>query len=212
MPNKSSRRWLKEHFSDPYVKQAQKSGYRSRAAYKLLEINARDRLFKPGMTIIDLGAAPGGWSQVVAELVKPNGKVIASDMLPMEDIAGVVFIQADFSTSEGLTTLLAKLSSIEAKSANSVDWVLSDMAPNVSGNASVDVPRSMYLAELALDFSLKVLGKEGGLLIKVFEGEGFDALLALIKGSFKTVAIRKPKASRGRSREIYILARGLKAK
>lgn len=212
MPNKSSRRWLKEHFRDPYVKQAQKSGYRSRAAYKLLEIQARDRLFKPGMTVVDLGAAPGGWSQVVAGLVQPHGKVIALDILPMEEIKGVEVIQVDFSTPEGLTTLLSKLAKVDADKEPSVDWVLSDMAPNVSGNASVDVPRSIYLAELALDFSLKVLDKEGGLLIKVFQGEGFDALFALIKGTFKTVAIRKPKASRGRSREIYILARGLKAK
>lgn len=212
MPTKSSRRWLKEHFKDPYVKQAQKSGYRSRAAYKLLEIHARDKLFKPGMMVVDLGAAPGGWSQVVTELVQPQGKVIALDLLPMAPLKGVESIQADFSEEAGLTALLTKMSAIGAKSELTVDWVLSDMAPNMSGNASIDVPRSIYLAELALDFSLKVLDKDGGLLIKVFQGEGFDALLALIKSTFNTVAIRKPKASRGRSREIYILARGLKAK
>lgn len=206
MPGKKSSniRWLKEHFTDPYVKEAQKAGYRSRAVYKLLEIHERDRLFKPGMTILDLGAAPGGWSQLVAKLIKPNGRIFALDLLPMEPIEGVEFIQGDFSDETVLQLLFTKLSGQKA------DWVISDMAPNMSGNESVDIPRSMYLAELALDFALKILSNKGGFLIKVFQGEGFDALLADIRRHFKTVAIRKPKASRGRSREVYILAKECK--
>jgi 23S rRNA (uridine2552-2'-O)-methyltransferase len=205
MPSKSSRRWLKEHFSDTYVKKAQLAGYRSRAVYKLLEMHERYHLFKPGMTIIDLGAAPGGWSQLVVKWVKPSGQVIALDLLPMEPIEGVDFIQGDFADEAVLRMLMTKLSK------GSVDWVISDMAPNMSGNESVDIPRSMYLAELALDFALQVLGKTGGFLIKVFQGEGFDVLLGEIRKNFKEVAIRKPKASRDRSREIYIIARELKA-
>lgn len=204
MPSKSSRRWLSEHFSDTYVKQAQQEGYRSRAVYKLLEMHERDRLFKPGMTVIDLGAAPGGWAQLVARLIKPKGRLIALDLLPMEPIPDVDFIQGDFSDETVLASILQQLATTKA------DWVLSDMAPNMSGNASVDVPRAMYLAELALDFALNVLNPTGGLLIKAFQGEGFEAFLGEIKRNFKKVAIRKPKASRGRSREVYILARELK--
>lgn len=200
----SSRRWLKEHFTDPYVKQAQQAGYRSRAVYKLLEIHERDRLFKPGMTVVDLGAAPGGWSQVLAQLVKPNGHVLAMDILPMEPVEGVDFIQGDFADDEVLASLLTNMGE------NKADWVVCDIAPNMSGNESVDLPRSMYLAELALDFALRVLNTKGGFLIKVFQGEGFDAFYADIKRRFKVVATRKPKASRGRSREIYILARELR--
>lgn len=200
----SSRRWLKEHFNDPYVKQAQKEGYRSRSVYKLLEMHERYRLFKPGMMIVDLGAAPGGWSQLAARFVKPNGKVIAMDLLPIESIPGVDFIQGDFSDETVLHALQEKIG--DAK----VDWVLSDIAPNMSGNESIDIPRSMYLCELALEFALQVLKADGGFLIKVFQGEGFDALLLDIRRNFKTVNIRKPKASRDRSREVYILARVLK--
>lgn len=203
MPGKSSRNWLREHFSDPYVKQAQKEGYRSRAVYKLLEIQERYHLFKPGMTIIDLGAAPGGWAQLVVKLIKPNGRMIALDLLPMEPIEGVEFIQGDFADELVMQNLLNQLSGKKA------DWVISDMAPNMSGNESVDIPRSMYLSELALDFALQSLRKGGGFLIKVFQGEGFDAFLADIKRNFKSVVIRKPKASRDRSREVYILAREL---
>jgi len=208
MANKSSssRRWLKEHFTDPYVKQAQQEGYRSRAVYKLLEIHERDRLFKPGMTVIDLGAAPGSWSQVVAKLIKPNGRLIALDILPMDAIAGVEFILGDFSDDAVLAGLLKQIYPAKA------DWVLSDISPNMSGNESVDIPRSMHLSELALDFAVKVLNPTGGFLIKVFQGEGFDAYYADIKSKFKKVATRKPKASRGRSREIYILARELRDK
>lgn len=200
----SSRRWLREHFNDPYVKQAQKEGYRSRAVYKLLEMHERYKLFKPGMSVVDLGAAPGGWSQVVAKLIKPKGQIIALDLLPIEPIPGVDFIQGDFSDEAVLATLQERLPSPK------VDWVLSDIAPNMSGNESVDMPRSMYLCELALDFALQTLKPEGGFLIKVFQGAGFDALLSDIKRSFKTVVIRKPKASRDRSREVYILAREFK--
>ena len=201
MPKKteSSRRWLQEHFSDPYVKQAQKAGYRSRAVYKLLEIQDRSRIFKSGMTIVDLGAAPGGWSQVVVGMVKP-GRVIAMDILPMEEIPGVEFMQGDFTDEAVLVQLEAMLGS------QGVDWVLSDMAPNTSGHESVDIPRSVHLAELALDFALRNLKPTGGFLTKVFQGEGFDVFLGEIKKQFKKVAVRKPKASRDRSREVYILA------
>lgn len=200
MANKSSQRWLKEHFTDSYVKKAQQSGYRSRAAFKLLEIQERDQLFKPGMIVIDLGATPGGWSQLVARLVKPNGRVIALDLLPMEPILNVDFIQKDFSTPVVIDDLTSRLAGAKA------NWVLSDMSPNISGNASVDIPQSIYLAELVVDFALKVLHKDGGVLIKVFQGDGFEQLLSDMKQHFISVFIRKPKASRGRSREVYILA------
>ncbi len=208
MASKSSGRWLKEHFSDTYVKQAQQAGYRSRAVFKLLEIQERDRLFASGMLVVDLGAAPGSWSQLVAELIKPKGQVIALDLLPMEPIAGVEFIQGDFSDEVILQQLLEKVTHYKNKNHHQkINWVISDMAPNTSGNESIDVPRSIYLAELALDFALRVLPAGGGFLIKIFQGEGFDVLLKEIKHHFKTVVIRKPKASRGRSREVYILAK-----
>ncbi len=201
----SSREWLKEHFTDPYVKAAHKAGYRSRAVFKLKEIQERDRLFKPGMTVIDLGAAPGGWSQMVVDWVKPKGRVIAIDLLDIAPIPGVEFLQGDFAEEAGVNWLMSKIGS------EKVDWVLSDMAPNMSGYESVDVPRALYLVELAVDFALPILKSQGGILVKVFQGDGFDALLKFIKSKFKTVVIRKPDASRGRSREIYLLARGLKA-
>jgi len=202
----SSRRWLKEHFTDPYVIKAQKEGYRSRAVYKLLEIDERHHLFKPGMIVIDLGAAPGGWSQVVSKRVAPHGRVIAMDILEMDPIEGVHFIQGDFLDEATMKTLLNALSGAKP------DWVISDMAPNMSGNESVDLPRSIYLSECALDFALNTLKDSGGFLIKVFQGEGFDELLLNIRRHFKTVSIRKPKASRGRSREVYIVAKDLKLK
>lgn len=201
---KSSKRWLNEHFADPYVKKAKQSGYRSRSAYKLLELQERYRLFKPGMVVIDLGAAPGGWSQVLAKLLTPNGKVIALDLLPMEKIPGVQFIQGDFTDEEVLNLVLSSLKDV------SVDWIISDMAPNISGNESIDIPKAIYLAELALDLATKVLNNKGGLLMKLFQGEGVDALIANCKRTFKSVAIRKPKASRSRSREIYLVAQELK--
>ncbi len=206
MANKSSssRRWLKEHFTDPYVKQAQQDGYRSRAVYKLLEIQQRDRLFKPGMIVVDLGAAPGGWAQLVVKLIKPKGRLIAMDLLPMDPIDDVEFIQGDFSDEIILQKLMTQIAD------QKVDWVISDMAPNMSGNESIDIPRAMYLSELALDFALKVLKQDGGLLIKVFQGEGFDAFFADLKRNFNKIVIRKPKASRDRSREVYVLARGLR--
>ncbi len=203
MPKKSSssRRWLHEHFSDPYVKEAQKEGFRSRAVYKLKEINDRDKLFKPGMTIVDLGAAPGSWSELAVKLVGKSGRVIALDILPMDPIANVEFIQGDFTEEAIEQELLQRLGPTK------VDWVISDMAPNFSGMNSVDIPRMMTLAELALAFALSVLNDQGGFLVKTFQGEGFDSYLRDIKTHFKKVVTRKPKASRGRSNEIYILAR-----
>jgi 23S rRNA (uridine2552-2'-O)-methyltransferase len=200
MRKKSSRRWLQEHFSDPYVKQAQQMGYRSRAVFKLLELQERDKLFKPGMIVVDLGAAPGGWSQVLKQWVGQKGKVIALDILPMDPLDGVDFIHGDFTEEAVLNQLLDSLQG------GTVNWVISDMAPNISGIDSVDQPRSMALAELALDFARQVLPQHGGLLVKVFQGEGFDEFLVAVRQNFKKVLIRKPKASRGRSREVYILA------
>ncbi|MDP1707576.1 MAG: 23S rRNA (uridine(2552)-2'-O)-methyltransferase RlmE [Gammaproteobacteria bacterium] len=198
---KSSGRWLKEHFTDPYVKQAQQAGYRSRAVYKLLEINARDRLLHPGMTVVDLGAAPGGWSQVVTGVIGSQGRVIALDILPMEPLPGVTFIQGDFTEQSALDSLL------EALHEEPAGLVMSDMSPNISGLRSVDQPRAIYLAELALELARKVLAPGGDLLMKVFQGEGFDALRKQLLGSFKQVHVRKPAASRPRSREVYLLAR-----
>lgn len=201
MPSKSSKRWLREHFSDPYVKQAQQAGLRSRAVYKLQELIERDKLFKPGMTIVDLGAAPGSWSELAIKCVGKNGRVIALDILPMEIIEGVEFIQGDFNDDNVLEELLIRIG--ESK----VDWVISDIAPNMSGIDNVDQSRSMAMAELALDFALRVLGNTGGFLVKAFQGEGFDVFLKEIRKHFKKVVIRKPKASRGRSREVYILGK-----
>lgn len=205
MPKKSSsRRWLREHFNDPYVKKAHHEGLRSRAVYKLQQLDERDRLFKPGMTVIDLGAAPGGWSQYVAQKVGKKGRVIALDILPMDDIPGVEFIQYDFHDEEAHEALLQRLND------QKVDWVISDIAPNMSGIESVDLPRTIALAELAFELALEIVNPEGGFLTKVFQGEGFDAFLAQIRLHFKKIVIRKPDASRGRSREIYILARGMR--
>ncbi|HSW94177.1 MAG TPA: 23S rRNA (uridine(2552)-2'-O)-methyltransferase RlmE [Gammaproteobacteria bacterium] len=197
---KSSRRWLREHFSDPYVRKAQQAGYRSRAIYKLQELQERDKLFKPGMTVIDLGAAPGGWSEGVVNFVGKKGRVIALDILPMAPIPGVEFIQGDFTDEAVLSALMQHLG--EAR----VDWVISDMAPNMSGIDSVDQPRAMALAELALQFAREVLHEKGGFLVKVFQGAGFDAFLVQLRREFKKVVIRKPKASRDRSNEVYLLA------
>ena len=203
--SKSSRRWLDEHFDDAYVKKAQKHGYRSRAAFKLLELQNKDRFIKPGETIVDLGAAPGGWSQVAAELAGNTGRVIALDILPIEPITGVECLQGDFTEQKVFDQLLATIGS------NKAGLVLSDMAPNISGIKAVDQPKSIYLAELAVDLAQKVLVNQGDLLIKVFQGEGFDELLRQIRALFNKVIIRKPQASRSRSREVYILARGYQA-
>lgn len=196
----SSRRWLERHFNDAYVKRAQKEGYRSRAAYKLLEIQARDRLLRPGQAVVDLGAAPGGWSQVAQRIVGPKGKVIALDILPMEPVPGVDFIQGDFREDAPLQALQAALNG------RAVDLVLSDMAPNITGVNAVDQPRSIYLCELALQFAREALRPGGGFLVKVFQGEGFDPFLHDLRGTFGRVVTRKPKASRPRSREVYLLA------
>lgn len=207
MPKKksSSRAWLKEHHDDIYVQRAQKEGYRSRACYKLMELNDRDRFIKPTMTVLDLGSAPGGWSQVAAELVGHRGRVVASDILPMDNIAGVEFIQGDFTEDRVLDAILAAIGD------NPVDVVLSDMAPNMSGVTAVDQPRSMYLVELALDLATKVLPSGGSFVAKVFHGEGFEALLADTRQHFSKVLTRKPDASRPRSREVYLVATGFKA-
>lgn len=202
--SKSSAGWLKEHFDDPYVKQSQIDGYRSRASYKLLEIQKKDRLFKPGMTVIDLGAAPGGWSQVAQELVGANGKVIASDILPMDVLTDVTFVQGDFTEAAVFDELMSKID-------GEVDLVISDMAPNMSGNASVDIPNAMYLVELALDMARQTLKPNGAFIAKVFQGEGFDALLNEMRQSFTKVYSRKPDASRARSREIYQIGVGFKS-
>jgi 23S rRNA (uridine2552-2'-O)-methyltransferase len=202
--SKSSNRWLREHFDDEYVKKAQRQGYRSRAVYKLDEIQQKDRIIKPGMAIVDLGAAPGGWSQYTSGLVGDKGKVVAVDILPMQALPGVTFMQGDFREDEVLDNLLRALEGQE------VDLVMSDMAPNISGMDAVDQPRSMYLTELAVDFAEQVVRPGGGLLIKVFQGEGFDELLRGLRSNYDKVVTRKPKASRPRSREVYALARGRK--
>lgn len=198
----SSKAWLKEHRDDPYVQQAQREGYRSRACYKLLELQERDRLIAPGATVLDLGSAPGGWSQVSADLAGHSGRIIASDILPMDSLAGVEFIQGDFTED----TVFDRI--VEAIAGQPVSVVLSDMAPNLSGMNAVDQPRAIYLVELALDLALKVLAPGGSFAAKVFQGEGFDALMHCARGEFEQVVTRKPKASRARSREVYLVAKG----
>ena len=197
----SSQRWLHEHFSDPYVQKAQREGWRSRAVYKLIEIQERDRLLRPGQVVVDLGAAPGGWTQYVSGLMGDNGRIFALDLLPMDSFADVDFIQGDFTEQAILDTLMQHLDG------RTVDVVLSDMAPNMSGHEGVDQPRSMYLAELAVEFALRVLGSEGVFLIKLFQGAGFDDYVRELRKQFGSVTMRKPDASRGRSREVYALAR-----
>ncbi len=199
--SKSSSRWLAEHFSDTYVKRAQAAGFRSRAVFKLEEIQERDRLLKPGMTVIDLGAAPGGWSQFVAKTLNGKGRVIALDVLPMDALEGVEFIQGDFTTEEALAALRQRLDGGHA------DLVLSDIAPNMSGVGDVDQARVMYLADLALDFACETLKPGGGFLVKVFQGQGFQEYMRRLRDNFGKVASRKPKSSRSRSSEVYLLAR-----
>ena len=202
--SKSSKGWLKEHFNDPWVAKAQAEGYRSRASFKLLEINDKDRLFRPGMTVLDLGAAPGGWSQVAARQLGSQGVVIASDILPMDPIADVHFIQGDFRDDVVYQQIL------DVVGDRQVDLVISDMAPNMSGNRGVDQPRAMYLAELALDMAQRVLHPEGRFLVKVFQGEGFEDFRGQMQAVFQKVISRKPEASRARSTEVYQLGLGLK--
>jgi len=202
--SKSSSRWMQEHFEDEYVKMAQIQGYRSRAVFKLKEIQEKDNLIKPGMNIIDLGAAPGGWSQLARELMGKKDKLIALDILPMESIEGVDFIQGDFREEDVLNRLYEILDQAP------VSLVMSDMAPNMSGNKAVDQPRAVYLAELALDTAKTVLSKNGSFLVKLFHGEGFETYYQDVQSHFTKVIIRKPKASRPRSNEVYILAKGFK--
>ena len=200
----SSTRWLQEHFSDKYVQEAHKRGLRSRAVFKIEELQERDRLFRPGMTVVDLGAAPGGWSQFSAEQVGLKGQVIACDLLPMDAIAGVSFLQGDFREEAVLNALLARVGQ------DKVDVLLSDMAPNMSGTREVDQPKSMYLVELALDMCRQVLAPNGSFVVKVFQGAGFDEFLLEVRRSFGSVRVRKPDSSRPRSREVYIVATGFK--
>ena len=198
--SKSSTRWLKEHFDDEYVKLSQKEGYRSRAIYKLKEIQEKDRLIIPGITVVDLGAAPGGWSQYATELVGNKGRVIASDILPIDPLPFVEFIQGDFTEDSILGELLELIGNDKA------NVVISDMAPNLSGNDAIDQPGSVYLCELTLDMCNRVLAPNGAMVVKLFQGVGSDQYIEEVKRNFRQVKIRKPKASRARSREVYVVA------
>lgn len=202
--SKSSNRWLEEHVNDPFVKQAQVDGYRSRASYKLLEINKKDRLIHPNMVVMDLGSAPGGWSQVAADLVGHKGRVVASDILPMDPVAGVEFIQGDFTEDAVFEAIMATLDGAP------VDVVISDMAPNISGVNAADQAASMYLVELALDMARQVLKPKGSFVAKVFQGEGYDDYVKAVHAVFDKVVVRKPESSRSRSREVYIVGKGFK--
>jgi 23S rRNA (uridine2552-2'-O)-methyltransferase len=199
--SKSSGRWLREHHGDAYVQRSREEGYRSRASYKLAELVRADRLIRSGDIVIDLGAAPGGWSQVAAERLRNTGRVIASDILPMDLLPGVLFVQGDFTEEPVFEQILAALGEARA------DLVMSDMAPNMSGIRSVDQPRSMALAELALDLARKTLRPGGRFLCKLFHGEGFDDFIRDLRSSFASVVTRKPDASRDRSREVYVVAK-----
>lgn len=203
--NKSNKAWLHEHVTDAYVKRAQLEGYRSRAAYKLQQIAARDKLLKPGMTVVDLGAAPGGWSQIAARAVAPGGRVLALDILEIAPIHGVTVVRGDFNEAKVLSELEILLAG------DAVDLVLSDLAPNISGIASADQARAVGLAELALEFAVGHLKPQGSFLVKLFHGEGFDPFVKALRGHFGQVLTRKPEASRNRSSEVYLLCRGLKS-
>lgn len=202
--SKSSKAWLKEHFDDQFVKQSQRLGYRSRACFKLLEIQEKDKILKPGMTVIDLGSAPGSWTQVVSEVIGDQGTIIASDILPMDPLPDVEFIQGDFTEDEVYEQILA------AMGGGSADLVISDMAPNMSGMKDVDQPRAMHLVELAVDLAQQVLKPNGVFLAKVFQGEGFEPLMKNLRQNYQKVITRKPDSSRARSSEVYLLAKGLK--
>lgn len=195
---------MQEHFDDHYVKKSKEQGYRSRASFKLIELDEKDKLFRPGMTVVDLGAAPGGWSQVAAQRVGDHGRIVASDILPMDSIAGVEFVQGDFTEEAVLHSILRALGDAPA------DLVISDMAPNMSGMNGVDQPAAMYLVELALDMARQVLKPGGNFVAKVFQGEGFDEYVKEMRQSFNSVVTRKPDASRPRSREVYLLGKGFK--
>lgn len=200
----SSNRWLEEHVNDPYVKQAQIDGYRSRASYKLIELNNKDKLIRPGMLVMDLGSAPGGWSQIAGPLVGDGGRVIATDILPMNPLQYTDFIQGDFTEDAVFEQILEKLGGAQA------DVIISDMAPNISGVNAADQASSMYLVELALDMARQVLKSNGSFVAKVFHGAGYDEFLKDVRTSFDKVSIRKPDASRARSREVYLVAKGYK--
>lgn len=202
--SKPNKKWLNEHVNDPYVKKAQVDGYRSRASYKLIEINEKDKLFSTGSVVMDLGSAPGGWSQIVAPAVGDNGRVIASDILPMDSIRGVTFIQGDFTEEAVYDSILSALDG------DKVDVVVSDMAPNLSGVNTTDQYASMYLVELALDMARNVLKPGGSFCAKVFQGVGYDEYAKDVRSSFNKVVVRKPAASRPRSREVYIVGKGFK--
>ncbi|MFT4844665.1 MAG: 23S rRNA (uridine2552-2'-O)-methyltransferase [Cellvibrionaceae bacterium] len=202
--SKTSKNWLTEHFNDPYVKRSQEDGYRSRASYKLLELQKRDDLFKKGMTVVDLGAAPGGWCQVAKKLVGSNGLVLASDILPMDFLPDVEFVQGDFTHEDVFEQILARLDN------RPVDLVISDMAPNMSGISAIDQPRAMALVELAFDFAHQVLTPGGAFVAKVFQGEGSDTLMRDMRKHYGRFVSRKPDASRARSREVYWVGKGFK--
>ena len=202
--SKSSNNWLQEHISDPYVKQAQRDGYRSRSSYKLIQLNERDRLIRPGMLIVDLGSAPGGWSQVATKLAGEQGRVIATDILPMDPLKNVDFIQGDFTEESVLNEVLERLGGRKPQ------LVICDIAPNITGIDSADQASSMYLVELALDFVRQALEPKGDFVVKVFQGAGSDAYLKDVRSSFDKMLVRKPAASRPRSREIYLVAKGFK--
>ncbi|AMQ85504.1 23S rRNA (uridine(2552)-2'-O)-methyltransferase RlmE [Pseudomonas sp. 22105] len=204
--SKTSLGWLKRHVNDPYVKQAQKDGYRSRASYKLLEVQEKYKLIRPGMSVVDLGAAPGGWSQVTSRLIGGQGRLIASDILEMDSIPDVTFIQGDFTQDEVLARIL------EAVGNSQVDLVISDMAPNMSGTPEVDMPKAMFLCELALDLAERILKPGGNFLIKIFQGEGFDTYLKDARKKFDKIQMIKPDSSRGSSREQYMLAWGYRGR
>jgi 23S rRNA (uridine2552-2'-O)-methyltransferase len=200
----SSKRWLEEHVNDKYVKEANKRGFRSRAYFKIEELQKKDKLMQSGNTVVDLGAAPGGWSQYAADYVGEKGTVIACDILPMDPLAGVDFLQGDFREESVLNALLDRIDG------QNVDLVMSDMAPNLSGNDAIDQSGSMYLVELALDMCRQVLSKNGKFVVKVFQGEGFDEFVKDCRNAFTSVKVRKPESSRARSREVYLVATGYK--
>lgn len=202
--SKSSNRWLEEHVNDPYVKQAQIDGYRARAAYKLIELNDKDKLIRPGNLLVDLGSAPGSWSQIAGRLVGAKGRVIATDILPMDSLEGVDFFQGDFTEESVFNQILDALGGAQA------DLVMSDMAPNISGIDAVDQASSMYLVELALDMARQVLKPKANFVAKVFHGEGYDDYVKEVRTSFEKVVIRKPDSSRARSREVYVVGKGFK--
>jgi len=203
--SKSSSRWLSEHHSDKYVQRAQKEGWRSRAVFKLDEINQKERFIKPHIVVVDLGAAPGGWSQYAAKIMGKHGTILATDILDIEPLEHVEFVQGDFRENVVLNAIEDKVP------AGTADLVISDMAPNMSGNLAVDQPSSMYLCELALDMAIKLLKPGGSFVTKIFQGEGFDEYVRAARAAFKSVKVRKPAASRPRSREVYLVARDFKA-